>query len=66
MKNTCKITAIILLLSVNIINAQDVRYSQVFTNPLTLNPALMNINDQIGNKSLIDCYVLYNWIGSQK
>ncbi len=48
MKKTCiQITAIVLLLSVNIINAQDVRYSQVFTSPLTLNPALMNINDDL-------------------
>ncbi len=38
---------IVLLIFVNIAKSQDVRYSQPFTNPLTLNPALMNINNDL-------------------
>ncbi len=39
--------AIMVLLFANVINAQDVHYSQPLVNPLSLNPALMNLNDDL-------------------
>lgn len=43
--NISGILAILLLLSVQV-KAQDIRYSQPFTNPLNLNPALMELTDE--------------------